>query len=103
MPAAREEIIKVEVLDTGELQLVLGSGGDPSYQFIYREARGVYWNHNAGAFRGTERQKWSIAKWYGHIVDVCADIGITLVLSGTVEWVAVPASDRKEILDQQNA
>ena len=31
MPKIREEIVKIEVLDTSELQLVLASGGNASY------------------------------------------------------------------------
>lgn len=101
MPRIREEIIKVEVLDTNELQLVLASGGNASYQHVCREARGVYWNDDAGAFRGTERIKWTLAEWFTHIVDVCADTGVILYLGNTVEWVGVPETDRQEILALQ--
>jgi hypothetical protein len=99
----REEIVKVEVLDSSELQLVLGSGGNASYQYIYREARGVYWDNNAGGFRGTERVKWTIVEWFAHIVEVCAGIGVRLELSDTIEWVGVPESAKQEILAQQAA
>ena len=103
MSRIREEIIKVEVLDTNELQLVLGSGGDASYQYVYCEARGVYWNNAVGAFRGTERVKWTFAQWFAHIVEVCGDIGVTLRLSSAVEWVGIPETDRREILALQTA
>ena len=103
MPEIREEIVKVEVLDTNELQLVLGSGGNASYQHVYREARGVYWNNEAGAFRGTEQIKWTFAEWFAHIVEVCGDIGITLCLGQAVEWVGVSETDKQEILDLQAA
>ena len=101
MPKIREEIVKIEVLDTNELQLVLGSGGNASYQHVYREARGVYWNNDVGAFRGTERMKWTFAGWFAHIVEVCGDIGITLYLGRTVEWVGVSEKDKQEILALQ--
>jgi hypothetical protein len=99
----REEIVKVEVLDSSELQLVLGGGGNASYQHIYREAKGVYWDNDAGAFKGTERVKWSFAEWFAHIVQVCGNIGITLYLSDTAEWVGVPEPDKQEILAAQTA
>ena len=103
MSEIREEIVKVEVLDTNELQLVLGSDGNASYQHVYREARGVYWNNDVGAFRGTEQIKWTFAEWFAHIVEVCGDIGITLHLGSTVEWVGVPETDKQEILALQTA
>ena len=59
--------LKVEVLDTNELQLVVGSGGDASYQHICREARGVYWDNDVGAFRGAEQTEWTFAEWFAHI------------------------------------
>lgn len=95
--------MRVEVLDTSELRLVLSSGGKASYQYVYREARGVYWDNDAGAFRGTERRKWTYAEWFAHIVEVCADIGVTLALANSVEWVAVPESDKQQILKFQTA
>lgn len=98
MSKIREEIVKVEVLNANELQLVLGSGGDASYEHVYREARGVYWNNEVGAFRGTEQVKWTFAEWFAHIVEVCRDIGVTLHLGSTVEWVGVPETDKQEIL-----
>jgi hypothetical protein len=98
MSDIREEIIRVEVLGTNELQLVLGSGGNASFQHVYREAKGVYWNNDVGAFRGTEQIKWTFAEWFAHIVEVCGDIGITLRLGNTIEWVGVPETDKQKIL-----
>ena len=103
MAARREEVVTVEVLDSSELQLVLASGGDESYQHVYREARGVYWDNEKGAFRGTERVKWSVSEWFAHIVAVCSDIGITLVLSDNVDWVGVPDADKQQILSSKDA
>jgi hypothetical protein len=39
----KESISKIEVTDANELVLVLESPGDPFYQFVYRQAAGVYW------------------------------------------------------------
>ena len=98
MPEYHEEIVKVEVLDSRELQLVLGSGGKAMYQHIYRAAKGVNWDNDAGAFKGTERIKWSYSDWFTHILTVCADASIGLKLGSNVKWVNVPESDKKEIL-----
>jgi len=94
-----EEIIKVEVLPSSELQLVLESGGNAMYQHIWREARGVQWDNNAGAFKGTEQIKWTYAEWFVHIVSVCAGVGILLRLSKTVKWIGVSDVDRKKICE----
>ena len=80
-----EEIVKIEVLDTSELQLVLASGGNASYQHIYREASGVYWVNDLGAFRGAERVKWTLPEWFAHIIAVCSRIGVALSLGDAVE------------------
>jgi len=93
-----EEIVAVEVLKSGELRLILGSGGKAMYQHIYREARGVSWDNDAGAFTGTERKKWSYAQWFAHIVEVCDSVSIGLRLSPDAQWVDVPESDKNEIL-----
>lgn len=93
-----EEIVTVEVLQSGELRLILGSGGRAMYQHIYREARGVNWDKEAGAFMGTERKKWSYAQWFAHIVKVCGCVGIDLRLSPEAQWIDVPESDKNCIL-----
>lgn len=100
MSTNREEIIKVEVLDSRELQLVLGSGGKAMYQYIYREAKGVSWDNDAGAFKGTEQIKWTNSEWFTHILAACADASIVLKLADNVEWVNVPESDKTEILNE---
>lgn len=44
-----DEIInKVEVLESGELILVLEGGGRFGYQHIYREAADIYWDNECG-------------------------------------------------------
>ena len=93
-----EEIVKIEMLDTNQLQLVLASGGDSSFEHIYREAKGVYWDDDAGAFRGTERVDWTVADWFSHIVSTCDGAAIELSLGSAVEWVGVSEEDKHEIL-----
>lgn len=85
------------MLNTGELLLVLGSGGKPEYQYIYREARGVHWNKDARGFESTERIEWSYPEWFAHIVNVCGDVGVDLQLSADVVWVNVSDTDQQAI------
>ena len=98
MRISEEQIVKIEALATGELQLVLASGGEHNYQHIYREARGVYWDNEVGAFRGTERKEWSYAEWFAQIVDVCSSIGVSLHLGAAVEWAGISDTDRRSIM-----
>lgn len=98
MTSSEEKIVKIEALATGELQLILASGGEPDYQYVYREARGVYWDNDAGAFKGTERKEWSYADWFAHIVDVCSSIGVSLHLGTTVEWAGISDADKRSIM-----
>ena len=97
MSKISEEIVRVQVLDTNQLQLALRSGGRPEYQYVYREAKGVYWDHEAGAFKGTPQKEWSFARWFRHILEVCGDVGVALHLGPSVEWIAIPTVDRQEI------
>jgi hypothetical protein len=46
-----EIIVKVEVLNTGELFLAIKGPGNPNYQYVYREAAGVYWDENRKGFK----------------------------------------------------
>jgi len=47
-----EKISKVEIIDNQEVDVVLKSGGKPTYQHIYREAAVVYWDNVAPEFQG---------------------------------------------------
>jgi len=94
-----EEIInKVRVLDSGKLLLALKSGGKDSYQFIYREAAGVYWEKDLKGFISTKPNKWSYSEWFSHMVDVAKQIGIDLKLSGETDWHEVPEKEKEQIL-----
>jgi len=94
----RSETIKaVEILETGELFLALDRG-DPSYQYVYREAAGVYWDDEHHGFKSTEMKEWSAASWFSHIVTVVEQgLGVRLSLGRDVRWNNVPAVDRQAI------
>ena len=93
-----EDISKIEILDNEEMYVVLGSGGKPMYQHIYREAAEVYWDNERAGFTAPPPRKWSHADWYHHIVSVAASVlGISLVLSSKTNWVNVPTQTQAEI------
>ena len=93
-----EEISKVEILESGEMFLVLASGGKPMYQYIYREASEVYWDNVRKAFKAPPPRKWSHADWYRHIVSVAeSGLGLSIKLSKSPIWINVPESTKAEI------
>jgi hypothetical protein len=96
----KQEIInRVEVLDTGELLLGLESNGEAMYQYVYREAAGVYWDSDKHGFKSTEMKEWSCAQWFGQIVGVVrTGLGVELTLGANVSWLNVPENQKAEIL-----
>ncbi len=93
-----EIISRVEVLDTGELLLGLESNGKPMYQYIYREAAGVYWDESKSGFKSTPMEVMSCSKWYSQIVSVVkSGLGVQLQLGKSVNWANVPDQDKVEI------
>ena len=95
----KEYVNRVEVLDTGELLLGLKSQGKPNYQFVYREAAGVYWDNNRHGFKSTPMKKWSCSRWFEQIIGVVRSaLGVDLVLSPGVAWRNIPEQQRTEIL-----
>ena len=95
----RETINKVEVMDTGELLLILEGNGKPMYQYIYREAAGVYWDEKFHGFKSTPLKEWSCSKWFSHIINVVkSGLGVELQLSSQASWKNVPEQDKTEII-----
>ena len=57
------------------------------YQYIYREAAGVYWDQVLGCFVSTPPKEWTPQKWYQHIIAIVkTGIGLQLVLCSETEY-----------------
>lgn len=98
-----EEIAKIEILENGEMFVLLTSGGKPMYQYIYREAAEVYWDHQVKGFKAPTPGKWNHSEWFNQIVSVVASgLGVTLKLSNATIWVNVPEQIKAEICAIQN-
>ena len=98
-----EEISKIEILENGEMFVVLASGGKPMYQYIYREAAEVYWDNEVKGFKAPTPRKWSHSDWFKQIVSVVASgLGVTLKLSNATIWVNVPKQTKAEICAVQD-
>jgi len=95
-----ETINKIELMNTGELLLGLEGQGKPMYQYIYREAAGVYWDETVHGFKSTELKEWSCSKWFSHIVSIVKScLGVELQLSNKVSWKNIPEQDKEEIIE----
>jgi hypothetical protein len=98
-----EEISKIEIMKSGEMFVVLASGGKPIYQYIYREAAGIYWDSEVKGFKASAPEKWTYTEWFKQIVSVVAScLGVTLKLSNFTVWVNVPEQLKAEIKALQN-
>jgi hypothetical protein len=87
------------MLETNELFIGIKGKGNSSYQFVYREAVGVYWDENEKGFKSTPMKDWSCVKWFEHIVKTVLDgIGIELKLGSNVSWINIPDEQKAEIL-----
>lgn len=98
-----EEISKIEIMENGEMFVVLTSGGNPMYQYIYREASEVYWDNEVKGFKAPTPTKWNHSDWFKQIVGVAASgLGISLKLSNATIWVNVPEQTKTEICAVQS-
>ena len=97
----REIINHISITEAGELLLALESGGRERYQYIYREAAGVYWDQQMKGFKSTRLRDWSCSQWFLHIASVVkSGLGIELNLSPDTIWKDIPQSTINEILNQ---
>lgn len=91
----RETINRIEILDTGELLLGLESKGKSMYQYVYREASGVYWDEKRHGFKSTPIKEWSCSKWFSQIIGVVkSGLGVELTLGHDIAWRNIPAQER---------
>ena len=100
----RETIKIIELTNANELFLGLESEGKSSYQYIYREALGVYWDEDNHGFKSTELKDWSHSKWFTHIVFVVkSGLNLELQLSSKAKWVNIPEQERIIITNEHAA
>jgi hypothetical protein len=93
-----ETINKIEVLETGELLVGIESQGKPMFQYVYREAAGVYWDQSRKGFKSTPMREWSCSQWFKQIIEVVrSGFGVELKLGANVIWLNVPEKQKTEI------
>ena len=84
----KNEIInKIMVNDQNELLLKLFGQGSPSYQYVYREARGVYWDESQKAFKSASIKEWTVSEWFFHIKNIVkSGLNVALSIDENAEW-----------------
>ncbi len=86
-----DELISAILLRDDKLHLILASGGRPSYQYIYREARSVYWEPGQSSFRCSRSSTGlSLLELFRHMVDVIHEFGLALSFSPKLAFEGVP-------------
>jgi hypothetical protein len=81
-------ILKVAVLDDGRTA-VFPESRKADYQYVYREAAGVYWDQKLGCFVSTPPQEWTPQKWYQHILAIVrTGVGLQMLLTPETEYEA---------------
>lgn len=97
-PLDQETVDRVEMLDTGELLLGLAGAGNPTFEYVYRAAAGVYWDASMGGFKSTPMQARSASWWYSHMVAVVrSELNVELKLGNDVAWRNLSEFERDEI------
>jgi hypothetical protein len=93
------QITKVAQLSDGRLG-VFPEIARGIYQYVYREAAGVYWSDSLGCFHSNPPQDWSLPKWYLQILSVVrSGLGIRLRLAPSCNFDGDSESFRQDILD----
>ena len=94
-----EYIDRIEILDSGELFLGIEGEGKGMYQYVYREAAGVYWEPTLKGFKSTELKNWTPSQWFFHMVDIVSEgVGVSLVLRDSIQWKGISDLDKAAIL-----
>lgn len=69
------------------------------YQYIYREAAGVYWDDALGCFHSTIPREWTSSDWYRQIVSVVhGGVGLRMRLSPATVFDADVEGFRDDII-----
>jgi hypothetical protein len=92
------KIIKVAELHDGRLA-VYPATAEPIYEYIYREAAGVYWSGDLGCFHSTLPKDWSHQQWYEQIVTVVwSGLKIKLDLTPDTQYEGTPGNFKTDIV-----
>jgi len=90
-------ILKVAMLEDGRTA-VFPESRKAIYQYVYREAAGVYWEQELGCFVSTPPREWTPQKWYKHILAIVrTSVGLQMVLTPETEYESKKAGFEESI------
>ncbi len=94
----KETIQEIVVNDQNELLIKIIGNGKPMYQYVYREAAGVYWDENLKAFKSTPIKEWTVSEWFLQIKEIVkSGLGVELKIDNNVTWKNIPDSEMNKI------
>ncbi|WP_417462490.1 hypothetical protein [Kordiimonas sp.] len=74
------------------------------FQYVYRAAKGIYWEQENGYFYMKDQGAWDAVKVFRHIVDTIADeLGLTLVCSSDTKFVGLTDQVVEVLLSSDSA
>ena len=93
-----ETISKIVLNEKNELILKITGKGNPSYQYVYREAAGVYWDEKEKGFKSTPIREWTISEWFFHIKDIVkTGLNLNLEMDKSITWENIPTKEQTKI------
>ena len=79
-------ILKVAVLGDGRTA-VFPESKKAMFQYVYREAAGVYWEQKSGCFVSQSPGEWTPQQWYRHIIGIVkTGVGLKMVLTPETKY-----------------
>jgi len=93
------EIVKLALDPAGGLLVYPSMDGRPSYEYIYREANGLRWNHEKQALHAHEPLRWKPEELLSHIAITlrsCCDEALSF--TEKTEWQGVSPELRTRLL-----
>ena len=92
------KITKVSLLNDGRLAIYPATA-IPMFEYIYREASGVYWSKEFGCFLSAPPQDLDYLKWYGQIVSVVwSGLRVKLDLTPDTQFEGAPENFKADII-----
>lgn len=95
----KTETVNTIVLNgNNELMLKITGEGSPSFQYVYREAAGVYWDEKEKGFKSTLLSEWTVSKWFFHIKNIVKiGLNLNLEMDNNITWENIPTDEQEKI------
>jgi hypothetical protein len=89
-------VAAIEIGEQGRLHV---KPATQEFPFAYREAMEVSWEPTSRTLSSPTPRDWSYGRWFQQIEAVASAQGILLVLEAHTQWINVPQSVQREIME----